>query len=161
MASCVVGERAQYTSIAATCHKSRTAREGRTEQRVDCKRRILDENLFHFAAIVLLSFLLTRGFPNIYTQIHARAFLPRLLNVVHSHIDGQYHAGDVEPCVRWEVVFSATSLSMVYKLLVETLEVDDRTLREKLSVVVPPENILIDLGSEILKDVGAQEGSGR
>ena len=51
--------------------------------------------------------------------------------------------GEQEPFIQpiWSI--------LVYMLLVETLEVDDRTLREKLSVVVPPENILIDLGSEI------------
>jgi len=39
---------------------------------------------------------------------------------------------------------------LVYMLLVETLEVDDETLREKLGVVVPPEKLSSSiLGSKI------------
>ena len=49
---------------------------------------------------------------------------------------------------------------LVYMLLVETLEVDDETLREKLGVVVPPENLSSSiLGSKI--DARGRRCSGR
>ena len=117
----------------------------------------------------------------------------------HLYIKLGYHAGDVQPRVRWAVIFSGLHYTiiyvprtpgrptmfcspilpfclpigdeqepfiqpiwsiLVYMLLVETLEVDDETLRERLGVVVPPEILSSSIsGSKI--DTRGRRCSGR